>query len=122
MEELNLEQKRALALARAKQKQAESQGFGNIQPIQDPQIREQLGTSMYGPTEVVYEGVADPIIMGSAMMGDVAVNTIIGIADFLGNDRFVAEMNARKDTGNMPTDIANQIVEIYQGLPFEFRI
>ena len=109
MEELNLEQKRALALARAKQKQAESQGFGNIQPIQDPQIREQLGTSMYGPTEVVYEGVADPIIMGSAMMGDVAVNTIIGIADFLGNDRFVAEMNARKDTGNMPTDIANQI-------------
>jgi len=109
MEVLSLEQKRALALARAKQKQAESKGFSNIQPIQDPQIAEQLGTSMYGPTEVLYEGVAEPIIMGSAMMGDVAVNSIIGIADFLGNDRFVAEMNARKDTGNMPTDIANQI-------------
>jgi hypothetical protein len=80
-----------------------------IQPIQDPQIAEQLGTSMYGPTEVIYEGFAEPIIMGSAMMGDVAVNSIIGIADFLGNDRFVAELNARKDTGNMPSDIANQI-------------
>jgi hypothetical protein len=79
-----------------------------IQPIQDPQIREQLGTSMYGPNEVVYEGFVDPIIAGSGMMGDVAINTIIGIAALLNNDRFVFEMNARKD-GGMPSDIANQI-------------
>jgi len=80
-----------------------------IQPIQDPQIREQLSTSMYGPQEVLYEGFVDPIIAGSGMMGDVAVNTIIGIADLLGNDRFITQINARKDTGNMPSDIANQI-------------
>ncbi|MHA2085861.1 MAG: hypothetical protein ACXABD_19130 [Candidatus Thorarchaeota archaeon] len=79
-----------------------------IQPIQDPQIREQVGTSMYGPNEVVYEGFVDPIIAGSGMMGDVAINTIIGIAALLNNDRFVFEMNARKD-GGMPSDIANQI-------------
>jgi hypothetical protein len=75
-----------------------------IQPIQDPQIREQVGTSMYGPNEVVYEGFVDPIIAGSGMMGDVAINTIIGIAALLNNDRFVFEMNARKD-GGMPSEL-----------------
>lgn len=108
MEELSLEQKRALALARAKQKQAEAQGFGNVQPIQDPQIAEQVGTRMYSPAEVLYEGFADPIIASSGMLGDIAVKSIIGIADALGNDRFVAQLNARADT-QMPSEIANQI-------------
>lgn len=67
-------------------------------------------STMYDPVDIAIEGFAFPAIETSAFLMDLGVRGVIGIADLLGQDKFVLEQNAKIDSGYLPSDIAANII------------
>jgi hypothetical protein len=103
MAELTLEQQRALAIAQAKRKRAEAESQ------QLEQLEQTMRTtSAYGPVEIGFEGYADPLMQITGLGATVFEEGLIMLNDALGNDRYVAELNARKDALGMPSQIIDR--------------
>ena len=103
MAELTLEQQRALAIAQAKRKRAEAESQQLEQMEQTMRT-----TSAYGPVENGFEGYADPLMQITGLGATVFEEGLIMLNDALGNDRYVAELNARKDALGMPSQIIDR--------------